>query len=249
MINTLRSEWIKLRTIQVHWVLAAVALLFPITVVTLVATFGDISVVQSDEVADLIVGLSVVSAMLLGATAAISLTSEYNHSTIRPTYAATPSRARVIMSKVALNSLAAAAITGAVVVICWIVASTVLNSRGVSVSLGDDGVTPALIAIVVLGVIVSLFGFGLGLIIRNPPTTVSLFLLWPLLIEGLIALLFFFLGWDGASDYLPYRAALEATGTNPGTSGLGRPMAFVWFGAVSLALIGLGTWLDQRRDA
>ena len=45
--------------------------------------------------------------------------------------------------------------------------------------------------------LVTWFGFGIGLIIRNSPATVSILLLWPLLIEGLIAFVFSLLGSDG----------------------------------------------------
>ena len=67
-----------------------------------------------------------------------------------------------------------------------------------------------LLVLVVLALLVTWFGFGLGLIIRNSPATVSILLLWPLLIEGLLRVVFGLIGWDGLSDWLPYQAAIEA---------------------------------------
>ena len=61
------------------------------------------------------------------------------------------------------------------------------------------------------------FGFGVGLLVRNSPTTVSLLLLWPLLIEGLISVFLNLLNWEGAVKYLPYHAAISASVGNPDT--------------------------------
>jgi ABC-2 type transport system permease protein len=251
VINTLRSEWIKLRTVMVHWVLLVIAVGFPLVIVTLVASFGTIDAgIDSNELASLIVGLSVVSAMLLGAMAAISLTSEYSHSTVRPTYAATPKRLRVISAKVVVNTVVVLVTTAFTVSVAWLIGSLVLSARGRSVSLGDSGVVASLVSVVALAVIVSVFGFGLGLVIRNSPATVTILLLWPLLIENLIGLLFTLIGWDGATKWLPYRAGISAAANDSGsTSELGRPNGLLYFAAVSLVIVAFGSWLDQRRDA
>ena len=41
MIDAIRSEWIKLSTITVTWVLALLAVLFPIVVTVLTAAFAE----------------------------------------------------------------------------------------------------------------------------------------------------------------------------------------------------------------
>lgn len=250
MIDTLAAEWIKLRTVLVHWVLVTIAIAFPVIVVTLVAIFADFEIaVASTDAADVIVALSIVSAMLLGTTVAISLTGEYTHNTIRPTYAATPHRLRVIGAKLTLSSIVAVAVSACTVVACWIVLAGVLSSRDRSISLGDDRVLAALVSVVALALLVSWLGFGLGLIIRNSPATVSVLLLWPLLIEGLVALLLDLVGLDGVGRYLPYGAALSTVSTEVDDDSLGRPGGLLLFGAVGLALVALGAFLDHRRDA
>ena len=261
MINTLRAEFIKLRTILAHWVLASIAFVFPIVVVALVALFSPSDAgFDSDEISGLIVGLTVVSAMLLGAMSAISVTSDYGHNTIRPTYAATASRLRVIAARVVVNGVVVAVVTAIAVFMAWFVGSAILSARDFSISIGDDGVVPSLISVIVLAASVTLFAIGLGLIIRNSPATVTLLLLWPLLIEGLLALVLDLIGWDDAGKWMPYQAAIDAAanggGADGGTSGggatidtLGRPMGLVYFAAVSTALIVIGSVLDRRRDA
>ncbi len=251
MKNTIRAEYWKVRTILAHWVLTIVALAFPLVVVTLVAILGDFDIgVESDEIAGLIAGLAVVSAMVLGAMTTISLTGDYGHNTIRPTYAATPDRWRVIASKLVVNSTLVVIVAAVAVFGSWLIASVILSARGTSISIGDDGVVATLMAVLALAVIVSTFGFGLGLVIRNSPVTITVLLLWPLLIESLIGLVLALIGWEGAGKWLPYQAAITAVGNEGGSDDvLGRPLGLVYFAVVSLAIVGVGTFLDHRRDA
>jgi ABC-2 type transport system permease protein len=255
VIRTLRSEWIKLRTVTVNWVLVLLAVMFPLVVATLNALFADLSFERtSHDAASLIAGLSVVSAMLLGAMSAISLTAEYGHNTIRPTYAATPHRLRVIGAKLIVNSVVVLAIVLGTVFAAWGVSSVIRSNRDAPVSLGDDGVLRPLLAVALLAVVVALFGFGLGLIIRNSPATVTILLLWPLLIESLIGALFLAVRHEGWTRWLPYRAGISAAvGDGNGGDGpfreFGWPQGMLWFAAVALALCAVGTWLDERRDA
>ena len=98
MINTLRSEWIKLRTVRMNCVLFIIAVAFPVVVCVLVglaaATSTDLTV---SDVAGLVTGTSVVTALLLGVVGAVSITAEFAYGTIRPTFAATPRRMRVLV--------------------------------------------------------------------------------------------------------------------------------------------------------
>lgn len=251
MKHTIHAEYIKVRTVLGHWVLTIVALAFPLVVVTLVSIFGDFGFgVESDEIASLITGLAVVSAMLLGAMSTITLTGDYGHNTIRPTYAATPDRWKVIVSKMLVNSTLVLAVTAIAVFGSWVIASLILSGRGNPISIGDSGIVATLLSSLALAVIVAMFGFGLGLIIRNSPITITILLLWPLLIENLISLVFIPLGWDGANKWLPYRAAINAVASDGFNEDvLGRPWGLIYFAAVSLAIVGLGTFLDRRRDA
>ncbi|MGB0114183.1 MAG: hypothetical protein WBP59_13245, partial [Ilumatobacteraceae bacterium] len=60
------------------------------------------------------------------------------------------------------------------------------------------------------------------------------------------------IGWDNATKWMPYNAAINAAADSSGdfsSDVLGRPMGLVYFAAVSAALVVIGTVLDQRRDA
>jgi ABC-2 type transport system permease protein len=248
--RTIASEWLKLSTVFAHKVLVIVALAFPIIVGALLATFGDVaSGPDSIEMAEFVTGMMIVSTMLLGVVAAIGLTSEYTHNTLRPTYAATPSRARVLAAKLLVSTAVTLVVASLVAFGCWFITSSIFKSRGGEVSIGDDPVLTVLISGIVLSVIVTWFGFGLGLIIRNSPAAVSILLLWPLLIEGLLILVVGLIGWDGLGKYAPYQAAIVAGTANPDSDALGRPGGHIWFAVVAVALVALGVLLDERRDA
>ena len=250
MRRAIQSEWIKIRTVLSHKILVLIGVGFPLIVITLAATFGDVAEgPDSIEMAEFVLGMCIVTAMLLGVVTVIGLTSEYTHNTIRPTYAATPQRPRVLAAKLLVSSAIALVVTAFTVFASWFSGSTIFNSRGGETSIGDSKVMTVLLSTIVLAVLVTWFGFGIGLLIRNSPASVSLLLLWPLLIEGLIQLVFALLDWDDASKYVPYQAAIEASGANAGSDSLGRPGGQILFAAVGLALVACGVWIDGRRDA
>ena len=126
-MRTIQSEWIKLRTILSNKILVLGAFLFPFVIVTLAATFGSVADgPNSLEMAEFVMGMSVVTSMLLGVVTAIGLTSEYTHNTIRPTYAATPARPRVLMSKIVVSTAIALVVAAATVFATWFSGSTIL---------------------------------------------------------------------------------------------------------------------------
>jgi ABC-2 type transport system permease protein len=251
MIDTIVSEWVKLRTVRVHAVLALIAVAFPLLIVVLVAVLsGDPADIGGDGLVNLIVGTSIVSAMLFGTISAISLTGDFGNGTIRPTFAATPNHLRVFLAKLAVNTGASGVAAVALVTLCWLVGALVLSQRDASVSLSvEDGSLGSLIALVVLVMLISWLAFGLGLVMRNSPATVSLLLLWPLLAEGLVGGVFIVAGADGLARWLPFQSVFAAVIADTGDDTLGRPLAFVWFGFVALVIVGIGVALDRRRDA
>ncbi len=250
MKRTIHSEWIKIRTILSHKILVLVGVAFPIVVITLAASFGGVaSGPDSIEMSEFVMGMAIVTAMLLGVVTVIGLTSEYTHNTIRPTYAATPTRWRVLAAKLIVSSAVALVVAAFTVFVAWFAGSTIFNARGGKTSIGDPKVMTVLVSTIVLAVLVTWFAFGVGLLVRNSPASVTLVLLWPLLIEGLIQLVLALLDLDEASKYVPYQAAISASAADPGVDTLGRPGGQILFACVGIALVALGTWLDNRRDA
>lgn len=251
MRETIHAESIKLRTVTAHWVLAIVAIVFPVAITVLATAFGVWPTGNlSRDISILVTGLSVVTTVLLGALSITSLTSEYGNNMIRATFAATPSRRRVHLAKLIVLSAMSAALGLFTSVGAWFVARGVLAGRGLPISLGADGVIPRLSSVGVLAVLITWFGYALGLLIRNGPGAITALLVWPLIVENLLGGVLAVLDARGLSRWMPYTAAIQATvDSGSDFDALGRPWGHVWFGAITLALIALGLVIEQRRDA
>ena len=252
MIDVIRSEWIKVRTVRTHWVLVIIAVVFPAVVASLVGVFiPEPETGSANDIISLISGVAVFSVLLLASLWAINLTSEYSHNTIRVTYAAVPSRWTVLAAKAVVGSVVTVVVMSAAFWVAFVSGTQILSLRGADMSLPDDhDLVGVYLALVGLAVIVSWFSLGLGAIIRNSPATVVVVLLWPLLLENLVTLALSLAGVDSVGKWMPYQQAIAAV-TDAGASGdaLGRPGAHLYFGAVALGLLVVGTVLDRRRDA
>lgn len=251
MINTLRSEWIKLRTVRMNLVLFILAVAFPVIVSVLVASLADIDDLKISDVVGLVTGSSVVTALLLGVVGAVSISAEFAYGTIRPTFAATPRRVRVLISKAIVTAVFAAVAEALVVLFCFVLSSAITSNRGSNVSLSDEPeARAALIGIVVFAVIVSLLGLGLGMIIRNTPAAVAVLILWPLVVENIIIAILSASGVENPQKFLPYISGFELGDPNKASSeSLGRVAGGLYFGAVTVLVAAVGVLITARRDA
>jgi ABC-2 type transport system permease protein len=251
VINTLRSEWIKLRTVRMNLILFILAVAFPVIVSVLVASLADLDDLQITDVVGLVTGSSVVTALLLGVVGAVSISAEFAYGTIRPTFAATPRRVRVLVSKAIVTALFAAVAEALVVLFCFVLSSAIISNRGSNVSLGDEPeARAALIGIVVFAVIVSLLGLGLGMVIRNTPAAVAVLILWPLVVENIIMAILSAAGVDHPLKFLPYISGFQLGNPDPASpDSLGRVAGGLYFGAVTVFVVTVGTIVTARRDA
>ena len=250
MIAILKSEWIKYRTLMSNWVLAIIAFAFPVVVVVLVAALGDLFEINGGDLAELIAGTTGISLFLMSAAAALSVTAEYAHNTIRPTFAANPNRAKVLVIKACVATAVTIATVAATVVVSWVAGSLILKSRDGQVSLDDHpNIVSVLIAVVVLGALLTWFGYGAGTILKSSALSIVFLLVWPLIIENLISVVLSLTNAEGARKWLPYQAAFGSLGLNNDPEVLGRPGGLIWFGAVAAALIVIGVVMNERRDA
>ena len=245
MIDALRSEWIKLTTVVVTWVLAIVALAFPLVITTLTAALES-SRMSGTDLASLLAGTTVASAMILGVVATVGITSEFSHHTIRPTFAAMPDRWRPLLAKPIVYVALAAAVVTIVVVVGWLLGGALAAGDQ---PLGDRGALPALVGVVALAVGLTLLGYALGMLVRNGAAAICILLLWPLVAEGLIAGVMGAAGAEGLQRWLPYVAGIGMAVTDPGSDTLGRVGGGVYFFAWVAALLALGLWVTHRRDA
>jgi ABC-2 type transport system permease protein len=245
VIDAIRSEWIKVSTVTVTWVLAIIAVAFPVVVTVLTTALAD-EIWDGEELAGLVSGLVIVTSMLLGVVATIAVTNEFAHNTIRPTFAAMPDRLRPLLAKPIVQVVVTLVLTVVTVATCWILGAVL---SGDSPDLATGTAMPALVGVVLLAVGLTLLGYGLGLLIRNSPAAICILLLWPLIAEGLIAGLFSAAGADGAVKFLPYAAGFNMALTDTDPDSFGRVVGGLYFFAWVIVIALAGIVSARRRDA
>jgi ABC-2 type transport system permease protein len=249
MIGTIKSEWIKIRTVRMNYVLLFLAVGFPLVVTSLTTALTAINDLGSRELVDVVLGTTLLTALLLGVMGAASITSEFGFGTIRPTFTSTPQRVSVLISKALVTIVAAAFAQAVVALLCTSVGAAITNARGGDVSISDlTSWRSAYIGSVFFAMIAVLFGLGLGMIIRSSAGTISTFLLWPVLGEGIIAGLLFAAKVDEPGKWLPFSSGINLASPEI-TGGFDRLPSGLYFFAVAALLCGLGVSLVLRRDA
>lgn len=251
MMHTIRSEQIKLRTVLMHWVLGSIALAFPLVITLLNAFFrGDDDGFDGRSLLEVVTGTSVLAILLVAVIAAASVTGEFGFGTIRPTFAATPRRGRVVLAKAIVVVLLGVGLQLTVVLVGWFGGQVVANGRGSSVALGDvDAGFEALAGSIVFAALMALVGLGLGLLVRSTPAAVAALILWPLLVENLVGALLG-LAFDDmtVTNWMPFRLGIQMLSSD-GFDGPSRLTAGLCFAAFTLVVLGIGSWTLQRRDA
>jgi len=249
MIATIRSEWLKLRTVRSNLVMIAVALLIPIAIVLLTASFIDFTGVSDTTIAELLVGSGTSSVMVLGVIGVLAVTQEYSQGTIRITLAATPNRLRVYAAKVMVVALLAAIVAAVVIGICRLAGVAILEGRGFVGELGYDGEAEVYGALVVMAMVVAMLGCAAGTLTRNPPGAISALLLWPLVVENIVGGVLGVLidGWK--QDWMPFQTGLSALSVSVHDLEFGRWGSIgyfsLWVGVLSVVALRL----LGRRDA
>jgi ABC-2 type transport system permease protein len=235
-----------------NWVLGILAVAFPLVVTLLTAAIaGDGLNISTSTIFDTLGATSIVSALLGGVIAVSAITAEFGFGTIRTTFAATPRRGRVLAAKAIVVVAFITVLQTIVVLVGSFGGMAIARSRGADVNWSDaPTAVPALVGAVVLAALVSLFGYGLGALLRSTPFATTMLMLWPLLAESLIGgLLAVSLDNSNIMDWLPFRAAFRLPLLDLFSDGPNRLMSGLYFGAVSLVLTVVGCVTVQRRDA
>lgn len=250
MTGLLRAEWIKLRTVTSHWVLAAIGVAFTPIVTILTAIFMNVRDVDPDTVTEVTVGTTIVLGLLLGALGVLSFAQENAHGTIRVTYAAEPRRLRVLTAKAIVLTIMSAVVAALTVYLTYAIAVAVFTSRDDRLDFGGEAAhTEALLGAVLLCVLLTLLGFAIGLLIRNAPAAIAIFVLWPLLAESLIGALLVTIFDEGALRWLPYSSGFQLVATQPDSDYFARVPSGLYFAVWVLALMGVGMAINAKRDA
>jgi ABC-2 type transport system permease protein len=238
------DEVLKLRTVRLPWILLAAAVA--------VAAAGPVGRMMDDpDLADPATaagaighaGLASLFTLVLGVSA---VAGEHRHRTITDTYLSTPRRGPVVVAKLAVTTVAGAAIglVGALVAVA--VTAAVYAARGGSLDLGSEAVLRTALGGVAWCAAFAAIGVGVGALVRNLAGAVTAALAWLALVEGVAGDLV----GDDLAQWLPFRAG-TALGNLPAATGeaaLGQGAAILALAAYAVLLAALAVSTTVRRD-
>lgn len=185
--------------------------------------------------------LGALFAALLGA---LSITSEFRHGTIRPTFLVTPSRGRVVAAKLWASMLIGAGFGLAACTLAVGVGAAVLRLRGIDSQVGAGDYALLLAGGAAAAALWAAIGVGLGLLVRNQVPTLIGICAWLLFVEGLLG--------DVAdiadvARFAPGAAAAAISGQDPATL-LAPAVALVLLTHYAIAAAVIGSLATSRRD-
>ncbi|MHB8645647.1 MAG: ABC transporter permease [Thermomicrobiales bacterium] len=179
-------------------------------------------------------------AALLGA---LSITDEFRHGTIRPTFLVTPQRGRVVAAKVWASMLIGSAFGLIAAAVAIGVGSAALATRGVAIRLGGGDYALLLAGCAAAAALWAAIGVGLGATVRNQVPTVVGICVWLLFVENLL------LGDVGlvgdVGRFTPGALGKAASGQDPL---LASGLAVLLLALYAAAAVAAGWVAATRRD-
>jgi ABC-2 type transport system permease protein len=247
MIPQLRSELLKQRTtltnlgllLSMVVIIAAVVLLHTISLPTqsLTGREGQLKVFGLGTT------FGMIFSSLLGA---LSITNEIRHGIIRPTFLATPKRARVLAAKVVAALIAGAALGLLAEAIAIGVGSSGLATRGIQIAPTSGDFAQLLAGGAGAAALWAAIGVGVGAIVRNQVGSAVGLVVWLLFIEMTV------IGSvPSVGKFLPGASAAALAGAmlaQTATYLLAPAFGAVLIAAYAAAAIGAGLIATTRRD-
>lgn len=265
MTHALRAEFLKLFTTRIWWILAIIVVLYVGAVsgglgAALGYATGDVegAGLPDTQLSGLIysfaVSLGYVFPVLLGT---LTVTGEYRHQTLTPTFLATPRRGVVLAAKV-VSGLVMGLAAGVIAFVASVGAGAgALAIFGAPAGL-DSSDTWALIGRGLLAMALwGIIGVGLGVLVRNQVAGIIIVLAFTQFVEPLLRTAAMALPALKIGPYLPGAASDALVGSSfyslMQTAGVGSAGLDWWAGALVLlgyavVLIVAGHLLGWRRD-
>jgi ABC-2 type transport system permease protein len=256
LLDVIRSEWLKLRSVRsTYWTMAVVF----VAMVGFGALLSFASVATWDQLtpeqqaanpvngATTALGGALFGQLAMLVIGVLAITSEYSTGGIRSTLVAVPRRNRVVIAKAAVVGLLALVVGTVSAFVAFFVGQLILATKHFDVDIGDPNVLRAVVGTGLYLAGCALFGLGIGLIVRSSGGGItiaiaSLFVLPPLLslIPGSVG--------DQIQKFLPSNAGQVLTDTVSAPDRLGAWAGYLVFTLWWIVLLAVGAALLRHRD-
>lgn len=260
MSRALAYEWVRLRTLRSTWWLSAVSL-FLSAALTVGIAFG----LRSDGSAQALAvawtagsGFSPVPfAAVFGAVIGVfTFGHEYRHGAILATFTDLPRRGQVIAAKLIVPAVWGVAVSLVALVLDWVAVRLVWGSKTTAHGFAPSPTGRLLLGFVLLTVIWTLMGVGLGALLRSIPAAIVVVFVVPLIVEPVITAVFTLVhglhSFHRLPDFLPFSAGARMVATNVGdttSSGLSPAHGGLVFAAWTALVVVLASVRVLTRDA
>ncbi|WP_280245855.1 ABC transporter permease [Nocardia abscessus] len=253
-MGVLAAERIKLTSTRSPWWCSAIVVALALGMAALLAsvarasygTDGAIDLTVSTAVA----GISGFGVMVLMIMATLTVTSEYRFGIIRTTFQATPHRAKVILTKAGLVGVYGAALTFVLVFLAYLVAKALGGPEaGATLTLSSADDWREVYGIPIYAFLCVLLAVGVGVLVRQSAAAISLIVLWPLLIEGLLGAFGSF--GRNVTPFLPFANANHFFSSAASTANWhwGPWGSLLYFTAFVALVFGAALVVVNQRDA
>lgn len=187
MVDLIRSELIKFRTVRSHIIMVAIAVVVPVGLTALIAALiGKDNFDDAEDTFNIVTGAIAITQILMAVMGALVIAAEFRFNTIRVTFTATPNRVHVLLAKIIVVIAVATVIGVVTLVLDTAVAKAILDARDITFDLSGDGVVRALFGQVIVTVLYGLAGFGLGALFRSPVAAITVVVVQPIIIEPIV---------------------------------------------------------------
>jgi ABC-2 type transport system permease protein len=272
MIDALRYEYMRLRTIRSTYWLIGIALALQLVFAVLIAWSLErsTSFAGGDQTFDVLAtiggstGAPLLMAYVVGLLGVFSTGHEYRHGMIRATLTAIPNRTHVFWAKV-ISTAVIAAVTA---VLCVLIGLLCIAIFGLDMP-SASGFAETTVGIVLYTALFALSGLAYAAIVRNQTAAVALLMLVPSLLEFIVQSIVVIIKTNSADPrgsggiteilkYLPYDAGSQMYVQSSIDGFVQRALGAEPFGALGggivmgvfvAALLAAGYALFLRRDA
>jgi ABC-2 type transport system permease protein len=248
---TLNAEWIKLRTVRsTWWTLAATVLLGAgLTVLMCWGNAGWLASSDADESPGSFItwGMMIaqITAVVLGA---LVVTTEYGTGMIRTTFAAVPSRGRVLLAKSVLIVAVLFVVGTGTALLGYLGGNYFLDREGIGMALEGD-VLRAMYGSGLYLAGIGLFTVAVGFLLRHTAGTISIVLALMLILGNMVNLVPGAFG-EWLTKLMPGNAGSAiSTPVSFNPNLLDAWTGFAVFGAETAVLVALAWVMVRRRDA
>ena len=267
VIAGVRSEWLKIRTTAVPWVLTGIAIIINGLLILVYfinhgngggggnngggsgdnGSFGIPNYPHTTQQLRNLLGSGFMCYLLALLLGVLIVTTEFRHKTVTTSFLVTPHRPRFVGAK-----LITAAVLGAVLAVVMLVATLIgggatLVAQGGSLSSLIDQLPAVAPGMILVFALFAILGLGVGSVLTNQVAAIIVCLGWFIILEGILVQLV-----HGAARWVPTGAATAASNL---TRGRGADFGLFnwWQGTLLMLAYGLvfaaaGSIILTRRD-